>query len=285
MIIVADSGSTKTDWVLLHADGALAVSSMGFNPLYHSEELIFEESKKAMDKHQVDYAAVDALYYYGTAVWDEEKAAKIHRALQRLFPAAAIEVEHDLLGAARATCGRDPGIACILGTGSNTCLFDGRLVTDNVVNLGYFVGDEGSGAHLGKELLRCYFYRELPTDLLQAFEAHVPGGQAEILDNIYNQPSPNVYLASFTRFLGEYQSHFFIQKLIYRSFAEFIDRNVRKYPDHLRLPVHFIGSVAYYFQEILKIILEERGMYPGVFILKPIDTLVHFHKLSHSIED
>jgi len=281
MIIVADSGSTKTDWMLIHADGALMVSTMGFNPLYHSEDLIYEESKKELDKHQVEYGDVTAMYYYGTAVWDHEKADKIHRAMTRLFPNAEIEVEHDLLGAARATCGHDAGIACIIGTGSNTCLFDGVDVTDNVVNLGFFVGDEGSGAHLGKELVRSYFYRELPSDLLEAFEKYVPGGQAEILENVYSKPSPNVYLASFTRFLGEFQSHFFIQKLIYKSFAEFIDRNVRKYPGHLEMPVHFIGSVAYYFQDILKVILEERGMKPGVFILKPIDSLVQFHKDSH----
>ena len=281
MIIVADSGSTKTDWMLIHADGALMVSTMGFNPLYHSEDLIYEESKKELDKHQVEYGDVKAMYYYGTAVWDHEKADKIHRAMARLFPKAEIEVEHDLLGAARATCGHDAGIACIIGTGSNTCLFDGVNVTDNVVNLGFFVGDEGSGAHLGKELVRSYFYRELPSDLLEAFEKYVPGGQTEILENVYSKPSPNVYLASFTRFLGEFQSHFFIQKLIYKSFAEFIDRNARKYPGHLEMPVHFIGSVAYYFQDILKVILEERGMKPGVFILKPIDSLVQFHKDSH----
>jgi N-acetylglucosamine kinase-like BadF-type ATPase len=281
MIIVADSGSTKTDWMLIHADGALMISTMGFNPLYHSEDLIYEESKKELDKHQVEYGEVTAMFYYGTAVWDHEKADKIHRAMHRLFPNAEVEVEHDLLGAARATCGHDAGIACIIGTGSNTCLFDGKDVTDNVVNLGFFVGDEGSGAHLGKELVRAYFYRELPIELFEAFEKFVPGGQAEILENVYSKPSPNVYLASFTRFLGEFQSNFFIQKLIYKSFAEFIDRNARKYPNHMELPIHFIGSVAYYFQDILKVILEERGMKPGVFILKPIDSLVQFHKSSH----
>ncbi len=281
MIIVADSGSTKTDWMLITPDGALLVHTMGFNPLYHSEELIYEESKKELDEHQLDYNEVSEMYYYGTAVWDHEKAEKIARPLRKLFPKAHVEVEHDLLSAGRATCGRHPGIACIIGTGSNTCLFDGKDVVDNVTNLGYFVGDEGSGAHLGKALVRAYFYRELPTEIHEAFEKSVPGGQGEILDNVYSKPSPNVYLASFTKFLGEHRNHFFIQKLIYQSFAEFIDRNVRKYPGHLELPVHFIGSVAYYFQDILKIILEERGMKPGVFILKPIDTLVQFHSAGH----
>jgi hypothetical protein len=278
MIIVADSGSTKTDWMLLTDEGALLLHTMGFNPLYHSEDLIFEKSKEELDKHQVDLAAVTAMYYYGTAVWDHEKAETIARALRRLFPNGHVEVEHDLLSAARATCGNDPGIACIIGTGSNTCLFDGKDVTDNVTNLGFFVGDEGSGAHLGKALVRAYFYRELPPDLLKAFEEYIPGGKDEILDNVYSKPQPNVYLASFTKFLGEHRNHFFIQKLIYQSFTEFIDRNVRKYPGHLSMPIHFIGSVAYYFQDIVKIILEERGMKPGVFILKPIDNLVQFHR-------
>ncbi|MBK7474701.1 MAG: hypothetical protein IPN74_03615 [Haliscomenobacter sp.] len=279
MKLVADSGSTKTDWVLLDKQGIVkSINTIGFNPLYHSEAFIAEECRKVFDLEEMPYSEVKEVFYYGASVWDEEKAAKIRRALAQLFDhAEIIEVEHDLLGAARATCGREAGVACIIGTGSNTCLFDGSNVTDNVTNLGYFVGDEGSGAHLGKALVKAYFYRELPSALVSALEEEFPGGQAEFLDHIYSQPSPNVFLASLTKFLSAHRDHLFIQKLIYTSFAEFIDRHVRKYPGHLGLPIHFIGSVAFHFRDFLTVILEERCMKPGRFIQKPIDRLVEYH--------
>ena len=278
MLLIADSGSTKTDWVLVdEANGQRSLSTIGFNPLYHSEEFIAEVCRKEFDAGKMPYAEVGAVYYYGASVWDEEKADKIKKALSQLFHKAHIEVEHDLLGAGRAACGREPGIACIIGTGSNTCLFDGVDVTDNITNLGYFAGDEGSGAHLGKSLVKAYFYRELPPDLTRALEAIYPGGKAEFLEHIYEKPSPNVFLASLTRFLHDNIHHFFIQKLVYDCFAEFIDRHVRKYPGHLTYPIHFIGSVAYHFREMLTLILEERCMNPGRFVQKPIDRLVEFH--------
>jgi hypothetical protein len=252
---------------------------MGFNPIYHSSELIEKTVANAFLQETVEKVEVEKIYYYGTAIWDDNKAAIVEKGLRGVFPQAHIEVKHDLLGAARATCGDEAGISCIIGTGSNTCLYDGTEITDNITNLGYFIGDEGSGAHLGKKLVRAYFYRELPPDLKIALEQVVPGGKSEFLENIYGEgASPNVYLASLTRFIGEHKDHFFIHRLIYRSFSEFIDRHVRKYPGHLSLPVHFIGSVAFYFQDFLKIILFERGMYPGSFIKKPIDTLVDYHR-------
>lgn len=281
MIVVADSGSTKADWVLIDNEATHAIHTMGFNPIYHSEELISGEVKRGFTAAGLPVKSVKALYYYGTAIWDEEKAAKVARALATVFPAAHIEVEHDLLGAARSTCGHEAGISCIIGTGSNTCYFDGKEVVDNVTNLGYFIGDEGSGAHLGKELIRAYFYRELPAVLCEALEKEVPGGKTEILDNVYSKPSPNVYLAKFTQFLGANRDHFFIQQLIYKSFAEFIDRHVRKYANHQSVPIHFIGSVAFHFQDFLRIILEERSMVAGNFIHKPIDTLVRYHQAQH----
>lgn len=278
MLLIADSGSTKTDWVLADKTGGLrSMSTIGFNPLYHSEDFIADACKEVFDAEKMPYREVETIFYYGASVWDEEKAEKIKRAFIRLFPQAHIEVEHDLLGAGRAACGREPGIACIIGTGSNTCLFDGIEVIDNITNLGYFAGDEGSGAHLGKSLVKAYFYRELPPELLLAFESCYPGGKAELLENIYEKPSPNVFLASLTRFLHDHLDHFFVQKLIYTCFAEFIDRHVRKYPGHLTYPIHFIGSVAFHFRYILTLILQERNMNPGRFVQKPIDRLVEFH--------
>jgi len=281
MIVVADSGSTKADWVVVYPDDTLMIHTMGFNPIYHSSDLIREKVHKAFQEEELPLDKVTHVFYYGTAIWDKKKKQVIEKALKQVFVEADIEVEHDLLGAARATCGDKPGISCIMGTGSNTCLYDGNSITDNVTNLGYFIGDEGSGAHLGKALVKAYFYRELPHDLIESLEKLVPGGKEEFLTHIYNKPSPNVYLASLTRFIGAHRDHFFIQRLVAESFSEFIDRHVRKYHNHLSLPIHFIGSVAYHFQDFLRTLLEERGMQVGIFIKKPVDTLVDYHRQPH----
>lgn len=276
MIIVADSGSTKTDWVIVEKDGPQTINTMGFNPVYHEEELIYDKTLDGFST-AFPFSDVEAIYYYGAGCWDRNRKEVVARALRRLFPEANVEVDHDLLGAARATCGSNPGIACIIGTGSNSCLYDGQTVIDNVTNLGYFVGDEGSGAYLGKELVRTYFYRELPDDLVTPFEERYPGGKPAILNNIYDKPQPNVYLAGFTKFLFDYKEHIFVQRLLYQGLEEFIDRHVRKYRNHHSIPTHFIGSVAYYFQDFLRVILEARDMQPGIFMQKPIDRLVDFH--------
>ncbi len=278
MIIVVDSGSTKADWQIVQGDRVENIHTHGLNPVFLTEDEVFEVVSAALGRHQAAELA-EAVFFYGAGCWDAGRSGRIERALQRVFPHAAITVEHDLLGAARATCGNDPGISCIIGTGSNTCLYDGVTVTDNVTNLGYLIGDEGSGTWLGKALIRAYFYREMPSDVRAWFEAAYPGGESAILDGVYaSEDTPNVYLASFTRFFSEHKSHIFIQKLLYDAFAVFIDRHVRKYHGHVRLPIHFIGSVAYFFQDVLQVVLAERNMKPGIFIQKPIDNLTAYHK-------
>jgi N-acetylglucosamine kinase-like BadF-type ATPase len=278
MKIIVDSGSTKADWMFLSDTEERGLHTMGFNPVFHSSERIASEIGNAF-KGVVDFEQSAHIYFYGAGCWDERRNQVVADGLRAVFPNANIEVHHDLLAAARATCGHNPGISCIIGTGSNTCLYDGVDVIDNVTNLGYLCGDEGSGTHLGKKLIRHYFYREFPKDLIEPFEAFIgPGGKQHILDTVYNGTPPNVYLASFTRFMSEHKDHPFIHRILYRSFAEFIDRHVRKYHGHLRLPVHFIGSIAYVFQDMLKIVLMERAMEAGIFIKQPIERLVDFHR-------
>lgn len=280
MVVIVDSGSTKADWKVVNGQEVHSISTMGFNPVFHNSELIQSEVFKAFSKNTFP-GETTHVYYYGAGCWDTRLKKVVEEALSQVFNHAAINVEHDLLGAARATCGNQAGIACILGTGSNSCLYDGRDVVDNVTNLGYLLGDEGSGTHIGKRLIRAYFYRELPKELKNAMDEHFPGGRQTILDNVYGKGTPNVYLASFTRFLHQYRHHPYFQTLLYLSFSEFIDRHVRKYHGHLGLPIHFIGSVAYYFQETLQAILEERNMTLGQVIQKPIDNLVGFHTSSN----
>jgi N-acetylglucosamine kinase-like BadF-type ATPase len=277
MIVVVDSGSTKADWQLTDATGTESLHTRGINPVFIDEVEIYDILAPVFADHRATHLA-SHIYFYGAGCWDEGRNRRVEVALNRIFPTAAVEVHHDLLGAARATCGTQPGISCIIGTGSNTCLYNGAAVTDNVTNLGYLIGDEGSGTWLGKELIRAYFYREMPGELRLLFEAQFPGGEENILNQIYaGEDTPNVYLGSFTRFISAHKQHIFIQHLLYQAFAVLIDRHVRKYPNHTVLPVHFIGSVAYIFQDILRVVLTERNMSAGVFIQKPIDELTAFH--------
>lgn len=276
MIIIVDSGSTKADWKMISGDHIQSITTMGFNPVFHSEEVIYKELQKSFVK-EVATEKATKVFYYGAGCWDARLKGVVNKALDRIFEHADIEVDHDLLGAARATCGHDPGISCIIGTGSNSCLYDGTHVIDNVTNLGYLLGDEGSGTHLGKRLIRAFFYREMPKVLYDELEASLEGGKQSILDNVYSGEPPNVYLASFTKFMGDHQEHPFIQRILFDSFEQFIDRHVRKYRNHMSLPVHFIGSVAYYFKQTLSVILDARDMNMGNFIQKPIDDLVRFH--------
>ena len=276
MIVIADGGSTKVDWRFISDSKKFHdAHSIGFNPFYFkSQEVIEELSKEFIQANPVKEAK--KVYFYGSGCSDEYRCSILADAFRVVFPNALIEVDHDLLASARATCGHEPGIACILGTGSNSALYDGKQVIDNVTNLGFFLGDEGSGSHLGKALITAYYYRELPPELSIKLEAFHKMGKRELLNNIYGD-SPNVFLASFSKFFHENKDHFFIQKLVNKSFGEFIDRHVCKYEGHLNMPIHFVGSIAFYFRDILQVTLQERNLTLGNIVKRPIDSLVNFH--------
>ncbi len=277
MVVIVDSGSTKADWKIIHANGAQElVTTMGFNPYFHDEDRIEKELNKEFIK-KVKVADVNKVYFYGAGCSDKEKCDIIHRGLSRIFKnTSLIEVDHDLLACARATCGTQPGIACIIGTGSNTCLYDGKKVIDNVSNLGFLLGDEGSGSHLGKLLIQGYFYRELPPDVEELFVKEYGSDKIEITNKIYGK-SPNVYLASFAKFFSQHRHHFYIQKLVSDAFGTLITRHILKYKDCHNMPINFIGSIAYHFEDILKMALQEHDLKPGIVIQKPIDNLVAYH--------
>jgi glucosamine kinase len=276
MFIIADSGSTKADWTIVKPDGTtFLVSTMGFNPFYHTADFIAAELNKEFVR-QVPCKEINKVIYYGTGIHDNYRANIVADGLKQIFPNATVDVEHDLLASARATCGKNPGIACIIGTGSNTCLYDGEKITDNVSNLGFMAGDEGSGSDLGRRLIQAYFYRELPKELKDDFDEKYPEGPTAIKNRLY-EPGANVFLASFTRFLSEHKEHYFVQKLVGAAFQSLIDRHICKYNGNTGVPIHFVGSIAYYFQEILRIELHLRGMKMGDIVRKPIDNLVAYH--------
>lgn len=279
MVIIADCGSTKCDWLLVKGERDHQLeNTVGFSPFFHTTE----EIKSILDTQllpRVQAEDVTEVYFYGTGVHDEHRAEIVAAAIRAVFPKAKVEVEHDLLAAARATCGHSAGVACILGTGSNSCYYDGKTILDNVPSLGWLLGDEGSGTHLGKALLRAKFYRELPADLNAAFDVAYPEGMDAIKDRVYEKGA-NAYLATFTRFLGDHIKHPFVQDLVATSLGEFLDRQAGKYSGVQYVPVHFVGSIAHHFQDILVRCMEDRKLKPGVIVRKPIYPLADYHRVA-----
>lgn len=255
-------------------------NTVGFNPFFQSSADI---KKILLDQlvQKLEPDTVQHIHFYGTGVHDDHRRLIVKEALQDVFPNAAIEVEHDLLGAARSVCGNSAGIACILGTGSNSCYYDGKSILDNVPSLGWLLGDEGSGTHLGKALLRAWFYRELPTDINNAFNQRFPEGQHFVKDKIY-ESGANAYLASFTKFLADHMQHTFVQTLVADSLGEFLDRHVCKYQGYQQVPIHFVGSIAFHFKDILFECMEQRKLKLGIIVRKPIYPLADFHR--HEID-
>lgn len=277
MIVIADGGSTKADWRIVDNNlNQLSFSTIGFNPFFFTSSEIEEELQRGLAK-EFPVKEVSKVYFYGAGCSDAFRCSIIEEGLQPIFPNAKIVVEHDLMAAARATCNGQPGIACILGTGSNSCVYDGKHIIDHITNLGHLLGDEGSGSYLGKMLIKGYFYREFPNDIKIKFEEKYTLGKRDIINRIYDYNSANVFLASFAEFLSENKDHIYIQQLVNKAFSEFIDRHVRKYKNHNNLPIHFVGSIAYHFKEILNLVLQERNLELGKVIKKPIDNLVEYH--------
>jgi len=278
MLIIADSGSTKADWTfILKSEEQISLSTKGFNPVFHSSEDV-SNTLLASFEGKIPLEEEAVVYYYGSGCSSEALNDIIKKGLEVVFPNWTImEVAHDLLGAARAACGSEAGIACILGTGSNSCYYDGANTADNVPSLGYILGDEGSGSYLGRMFIKSYFYREMPADLCNIFERMHPGGKDEIVTAVYNGNQPNVYLASHAKILSDNREHPFVKSLVKKGLNDFITSQVLKYPEATKLPINFIGSIAFYFKAVLKEVLKENGLTLGIIIKKPIFNLVKYH--------
>ena len=277
LLSIADSGSSKTDWLALLERETQSFHSKGLNPVVVSEAFIATKLQATFSNISWN-KAVTQIYFYGAGCWNEATCRKLANQLIPLFPKATIAVASDLVGAVKATCGDQVGITCILGTGSNSCWYDGTHVKDQIPSLGYQLGDEGGGAYLGKQLLRHYFYRELPASLQQDFIKKYPITKQEVLHNLHQQQGGNRYLASFAPFLKERQQHPFVNNLLKNSFDEFLTRHVFKYPCYQQVPIHFIGSIAFHFQDILKERLALHKMQLGKIMVKPIQGLERYFR-------
>jgi N-acetylglucosamine kinase-like BadF-type ATPase len=276
MILIADSGSTKTEWRSV-IDGVAGKSyiSSGINPFFvTSDEIITILRKELPELHE---NSVSQLYFYGTGVSSSIKADIVRQALAAFFKAEELFIGSDLLGAARSLCMDSPGIACIIGTGSNSCYYDGKEIVSNVSPLGYILGDEGGGAVLGRKLVAGVLKKQLPGIVIENFFKTYPYTPAEILDNVYNMPFPNRFLGQFARFISDNIHVYELQAIVTSSFDEFIIRNVLQYPEARKYPVHFTGSIAYYFRSFLEELLIKHRLQPGIFTITPTENLVRYH--------
>ena len=277
MVLIVDSGSTKSDWVLLRErDKRELFKTMGFNPYFHNETIIANAVKQNADLFQFS-EQIAQVFYYGAGCSSEELNAIVFKAMRRTFPNAEVHVNHDLLACAYATYTGVPAISCILGTGSNSCHFDGENLTEEVPALAYILGDEGSGSYFGKKLLAAYLYKNLPEVISNDMEKTFELDKDSILKNVYMLPHANVYLASFMRFIAKHKEDPFIDNMVFEGLKDFISVHVACYADHKEVPVHFIGSIGYFFEEQLRRAAEDMEVSLGTIIRKPIDGLVNYH--------
>lgn len=273
MILIADSGSTKTKWCVL---GGETLLSDGINPYYQNENQI---SKSVGERFaDVETSSIKQIFFYGAGCNNAEVNSIVERALHSVFKNADIDVNSDLLGAARSVCQSEKGIACILGTGSNSCSYDGLDVVKNVSPLGFILGDEGSGAVLGKRFIGDLLKNQLSDSLTKRFYQEYGLSYADILTSVYKKEFPNRFLAQFTKFMNTNIDAPQIEYIVRTEFRSFLERNVLQYDNARSMPINFVGSIAYHFSTILKSEAEKLGLRIGRVEQEPIKGLVEYHR-------
>lgn len=279
MILIADSGSTKTDWACVSKDGGTRIDfkSLGYNPNYISGD---EIEKDILDSLPAGFPTdkVHEIYFYGAGV-TELQYDFMRGVLKRVFTnAGEVFIAMDLLASARALLGREAGFAAILGTGTNSCLYDGTDITLNIDSLGFILGDEGSGGYIGKTLIRDFIRFDQPEEVRKEVAELLGKNGDELIDQIYTKPFPNRYCAQFCKFVGDNRHRFpYYYNLLKSSFKDFFDKIVSHYPDYRSYKLNCVGSVGYYYKDVLKEAADEAGMELGRIIRAPLDDLVKFH--------
>jgi glucosamine kinase len=276
MKLIADSGSTKTSWCLTGNSGLPEFfSTGGMNPFFRNTEDITNEIRiKLLPETGSD---VNEIHFYGAGVINQEKGNVVKKALNILYPNAVIEVQSDLLAAARSTLGNETGIACILGTGSNSCFYNGEEIVKHVPPLGFILGDEGSGAVMGRKLIGDFLKGIMPERVAEIFKTSFQLTYADFLDSVYKKEKPNQFLAQFVPFLHENISEEYCTQLVEKSIEEFVLRNISGYSGFRELPICFVGSVAFYFQAQLKNVLEKNHLQIKTVLKEPLNGLIKFH--------
>ena len=277
MILIADSGATKTSWALLNDKVVSVHDTAGFNPYYMDSMVLNKILSKELPAEITD-ADVSHIFYYGSGCSTEKNCGVVGSALTKFFPQARIEVQHDLLAAARSLLGHSEGIACILGTGANSCSYNGEKIIKNVASLGYMFGDEGSGAYIGQKFLTAYLKGYLAKEINEAFNERFQYSLEDILARVYGANNPSTYMASFTHFLAEYEEHDDIHEILMTSFVDFFKESVSKYDRYQHIAVSFVGSVAYHFRHILEEAARQQGISIGRIEQAPMEGLIRYHR-------
>ena len=280
MKLIADSGSTKTTWILLEQNKVKeTIGTSGLNPYFHDSESVEAVLRADLIPFVVE-DNIREVHFYGAGCSTDYNNSMIRDAILLFFRKADVFIYHDILGAARALFGNDKGIACILGTGCNSCFFDGAELHSKVDSLGYLFGDEGAGSYLGKLFMGAYLKKELPQELRDLFDNQFGYTLEDILNSLYNKPSPNKFLASFSLFLSPNREHPFVKALIRQSFQDFFNAHVKKYEDYRALPIGFIGSIAFIYREILSEVALKEGVTISKIRSSPIEGLIEYHVIN-----
>jgi N-acetylglucosamine kinase-like BadF-type ATPase len=280
MILVVDSGSTKTDWIAIDAEGNVLFSTqtLGLNPQVLSSAILNERIINNYDLFQ-NRMNVTQLYFYGAGCGVASPQERIRKVFEQIFASAEINIKEDTYAAVYATVDiHQKAIVCILGTGSNCTYYDGKDIEQRVTSLGYILMDEASGNFYGKQLIRSYYFNKMPADIRAAFENEYDLSPDTIKENVYRKENPNTYLATFSKFLIQNKSVPLFQEIIKNGLERFINHQILQFENAKEVPVHFIGSIAFYLTEEIQSVLEEKGLTLGRIVQRPIDQLVSFHK-------
>lgn len=279
--LIADSGATKAEWCVVSKGKVKTVFTQGISPYFLNKEQIRSLLEKELLPKIKKYT-ISEVYYYGTGLGNPANARMMKLLLKQVFSRAKkIEAEHDLTAAARALCGNKKGIACILGTGSNSCFYNGKKIVKNSPGLGFILGDEGSGAYLGKKVVQYYLYNTFDEDLKARFDAKYNVTQNEILEAVYKKPMPNRYLAGYSLFLAENRGHYMIENIIEDGLNEFFFNHLYKYSESWTNPINFAGGVAWGFRDVLKELCSTYQLEIGTILKNPMEGLIKYHSLKN----
>ncbi|MGN6342637.1 MAG: BadF/BadG/BcrA/BcrD ATPase family protein [Ginsengibacter sp.] len=275
--LIADSGSTKTEWCLIKNKTKTSFTTQGMSPYFvnetQAEQILSNEVIPTLKRNKID-----EVFFYGTGCKNPANIQMFRKVFKKMFAGATITVDNDLSGAAKGLCGDEKGIACILGTGSNSCFYNGKKIVKNSPGLGFILGDEGSGAYLGKKVIQHYLYRIFDTELMEKFDAAYQTTDNEILESVYKKPLPNRYLASFVGFLVKNRGHYMIENIIEDGINDFFFTHVTRYQESAKFPIHFTGGIAYGFREVVEQLCVNYNLQPGNFLRTPMEGLIKYHQ-------